>query len=258
MKFLSRQNKYTQIGIKMMKRFVSFLEGKQKNNKEEALLVLHKLYGGFDTTHIEKKSNHFEINVGQVVKDKNYKSLNIVFKKGPQNVRLATRNSNQDFYIVIEFPQFTTEMTHQDLLNKIEEKETGDKLHQVFEKFLNEAKDEFHDSNRATVHEIRSKDNQEFDKRYDDLMKAFQAKVTEYKSAIADLDNTANANVAKSAAVNMAKKSMKVEYFGDNFKKFLSNLMQLPEAKFINNLESETKKKILARLENFYDHYVEK
>lgn len=241
-----------------MKRFASFLLEKANANQEEATLALHKIYGGFDTAHIEKKPNHSELNVGQVIKDKNYKTLNMVFRKGKGNVRLATKGD--EFYIVIEFPSYTNETDRNTLLKKIENQKIAPKVNAAILRFLNEARDEFHEKNRETTHEVKSKDNEEVDARYDGLMTAYTNKLTEYKSAIAELDKTAGstANTAKHTSVNMAKQAIKKEYFGDSFKRFLSILMQLPEAKFISNLESEIKKKILARLENFYDHYVEK
>lgn len=241
-----------------MKRFASFLLEKTNANQEEATLALHKIYGGFDTAHLEKKSNHSELNVGQVIKDKNYKTLNMVFRTGSDNVRLATKGD--EFYIVIEFPKYTNELDRVEILKKIEEQKTAAKINAAILRFLNEAKDEFHEKNVETSHEVRSKDNDEVDGRYDALMKAFSNKLAEYKSAVAELDKTANgtANAAKHTSVNMAKQAIKKEYFGDSFKRFLSILSQLPEGKFISNLESETKKKVLSRLENFYDHYVEK
>lgn len=241
-----------------MKRFASFLLEKTNANQEEATLALHKIYGGFDTAHLERKPNHSELNIGQVIKDKNYKTLNMVFRTGSDNVRLATKGD--EFYIVVEFPKYTNELDRSEILKKIEEQKTAAKINSCIVKFLNEARDEFHEKNVETSHEVRSKDNDEVDGRYDALMKAFANKLEEYKSAIAELDKTANgtANAAKHTSVNMAKQAIKKEYFGDSFKRFLSILAQLPEGKFITNLESETKKKVLARLENFYDHYVEK
>jgi vacuolar-type H+-ATPase subunit I/STV1 len=241
-----------------MKRFASFLLEKTNANQEEATLVLHKIYGGFDTAHIEKKPNHSELNVGQVIKDKNYKTLNMVFRAGQENARLASKGD--EFFIVVEYPKYSGEVSRDDLLNKIEEQQMAGKVKQAIVKFLDEARDEFHEKNKETTYEIKSKDNDEVDARYDALMKAYANKLNEYKSAIAELDKTANstANAAKQTSANMAKQAIKKEYFGDSFKRFLSILTQLPEGKFISNLESETKKKVLARLENFYDHYVEK
>jgi len=241
-----------------MKRFASFLLEKTNANQEEATLVIHKIYGGLDTAHIDKKPNHCELNVGQVIKDKNYKTLNMVFRKGKDNVRLATKGD--EFYIVVEFSTYSNDLSRENLQNKIEEPAIADKIKSLIVRFLTEARDEFNEKNKETSYEIKNKDNNEVDARYDALMKAYAEKLNEYKRAIGELDRTASttANAAKQTSANMAKQAIKKEYFGDSFKRFLSIMMQLPEAKFISNLESETKKKVLARLENFYDHYVEK
>jgi hypothetical protein len=241
----------------VMTKFLSYICEKKNYSKEEAILVLHKIYGGIDNCHIEKENNYFEINVGQMIKDKNYKSLNLIFRKG-NNVGLAVKNSDDYFYLVVELSDFSMETSRQDLLSKIEEKEVADKIVTNIQKFISEIADEFHEKNKETVHEIRGKDNEEFEQRYDNLIKAFNRSIEEYKKAIQNIDDQVNGNMAKQTAANMAKKTLKNEYFGENFKKFLSIINKLPEAKFISNLESETKKKVLSRLENYYDHYVEK
>jgi hypothetical protein len=240
-----------------MKRFISFLLEKTNAYQEEAILVLHKIYGGLDTAHIEKKSNFCELNIGQVIKDKNYKTLNLAFRSGPDNVRLATKKD--EFYIVVDFPDYNHEITRAELLKKIEDKKTAIKIKDIIIRFLTEIRDEFDEKNKETAHEILNKDDHEVDKRYDELMKAYSQKLKEYKSAIENLDKIADstANIAKQTSINMAKETIKKEYLGDNFKKFLSILTKLPQGRFISNLESDMKKKILARLENFYDHYTE-
>lgn len=240
-----------------MRKFLSFICEKKNYSKEEALLVLHKIYGGIDNCHIEKNDKYYEINIGQMIKDKNYKSLNLVFRKG-NNVGLAVKNSDDYFYLIVELPDFTPEISRQDLLSRIEQKKIADKILMNIQKFISEMGDEFHDKNKETVHEIRSKDNEEYESRYDNLIKAFNNSISEYKKAIENINQQVNGNIAKQTAANMAKKTLKNEYFGENFKKFLSIIKKLPEAKFIDNLESETKKKILKRLEDYYDHYVEK
>jgi len=243
-----------------MKKFGIFLFEKNNGIEQEATITLHKIYGGFEFAHLVKKNNYIETNVGQMIKDKNYKSLDLVIKKGESNVRVAAKNSSQNFFIVVEDPKFDMSLSRQDLLNIIENKDISKKMTTALIRFINELKDEFHDSNKETMSELRTKDNNEVEKRYEELINAFQSRVEEYKKAVEQIDSehSKSANIAKQTAGNMAKKALKNEFFGDNFSAFMSILKKLPEAKFIANLESETKKKIEHRLENFYDHYVEK
>jgi len=51
---------------------------------------------------------------------------------------------------------------------------------------------------------------------------------------------------------------LKEETHGKDFKGFLSIVSKLPEGEFIKHLESDVKKKILSRLEDYYEHYVSK
>ena len=108
----------------------------------------------------------------------------------------------------------------------------------------------------STNYEKTKDVNKNYEVHYEKLVKAIDAKLDKMNQAKDYIRNkhSQNANLAKQALATSAIDHLHKDEFGDGFDTFRSSVLKLPEASFIKQLEPEAKKKVLARLESYYEH----
>lgn len=244
-------------------RFSKFLTEKEEaeNLSANVLIIMHRIFSAVEHTHIEKGEDMCEFNIGQAIKDKNFKSLNIAIKHGAKpSARFAVKSDSDDYYIVIESPKYSDDLQRDDIIAILESNSLKQPLHDAITHFLKYARDEFDEKNVPTHHEQKTDANENVDQKYDELVKIIKSRLDDHHSAAAEIDRQSKqtSNAFKQDSFKMALEKLKEETHGKDFKGFMSIVNKLPEGQFIKELESELKKKILSRLEDYYEHYINK
>jgi hypothetical protein len=244
-------------------RFSKFLTEKEEANNLSAnvLIIMHRIFAAVEQTHIEKSDGMCEFNIGQAIKDKDLKSLNIAIKKGPApSAKFAVKSDGDDYYIVIETPKYEENLEREDIIAILESASLKTPLHDAITHFLKYARDEFDEKNVPSHHEQKTDANQNVEQKYDALIKTVKSRLEDHHSAAAEIDRQSKqtSNAFKQDSFKMALEKLKEETHGKDFKGFLSIVNKLPEGGFIKELEGDLKKKILSRLEDYYEHYLNK
>ncbi len=244
-------------------RFSRFLTEKQEAQELSAnvLIIMHRIFSAVEHTHIEKTEGMCEFNIGQAIKDKNFKSLNVAIKSGSTpSARFAVKSDGNEYYIVIESPKYSEDLQRGDIIDILESQSLKQPLHDAITHFLKYARDEFDEKNTPTHHEQKTDANANADQHYDKLVKVIKSRLEDHNAAAAEIDRQSKqtSNSFKQDSFKMALDKLKEDTHGKDFKGFMSIINKLPEGQFIKELESELKKKILSRLEDYYEHYINK
>lgn len=244
-------------------RFSKFLTEREEadNLSANILIIMHRIFAAVEHTHIEKSEDMSEFNIGQAIKDKNFKTLNIAIKHGVKpTAKFAVKSDGDDYYIVIESPNYKAELSREEITAILENEALKTPLHNAITHFLKYAKNEFDEKNVPTHHEQKTDSNENVEQKYDTLIKTFKSKLEDHHAAASEIDRQSKqtSNTFKKDSFKIALDKLKEETHGKDFKGFLSIVSKLPEGEFIKHLESDVKKKILSRLEDYYEHYVSK
>lgn len=120
-------------------RFSKFLTEKEEaeNLSANVLIIMHRIFSAVEHTHIEKGDDMCEFNIGQAIKDKNFKSLNIAIKHGTkQYPRFAVKSDSDDYYIVIESPKYSNDLQRDDIIAILESNSLKEPLHDAITHFF--------------------------------------------------------------------------------------------------------------------------
>lgn len=244
-------------------RFSKFLTEKEEVNNLSAniLIVMHRIFSAIELTHIEKHDGMCELNIGQAIKDKNFKALNIAVQTGKKlSAKFAVKDGDDDYYIVVTSPKYNDNSSREDITAILEEEDLKAPLHDAIKNFLKYAKNDFNEKNVPSAHEEKVDSNKNVDQKYEDLIKAVKLKLEDHNKTTQEINRQSQitSNNFKKDSYAMAIDKLKKETHGSNFKEFLSIVSKLPEGKFIALLDKDVKPKILSRLEDYYEHYMSK
>lgn len=236
---------------------LAVLNEAHKSYENEATLILHKITDMIDDAHVDYTENQIKFNVGQLIKKGKYKNLGVVIRKSSSNkMRFGIANQSGQMAIVIDTIKFPQRHMIDDFLNN---KNNAEKFVKAFHEYLEIGHNHNSEENEIelTSHEQKNKNNtrESFETSYNALVKAINEKIKEFKSVTREVESQVNAtgHHGKRLMLKTTINKLIKEYFGSSEREFNGIVGKLPEAKFIQTLQPDLKKKVLSRITDFYE-----
>lgn len=237
-------------------KFKSFLI--EQYNTTRHALTYQKLLMALDDAHITKNENNYEFNLGSVVKDSTLKGLNVRVQQGTgPSIKLGKHRDGR-MMLVVEVKDLPGRLdidkmfsSNKSLMNNF--------ISNVAEFYDNYRVDSPEGSELTKQEKTENLDSKEsFEDSYDKLISAIDKKMQEYTLAVKDLKQKeeSTVNSMKKAALQSAQNTVKQDTIGKTEKEFVKMMMKLPEADFVALLDKEVAKKVIKRLENYYDQKI--
>lgn len=235
--------------------FKTFLIESTKPVKNQVDLMYQQMLDNIDETHIDVQPDKLLFNVGKTIKNSTYNLLDFVVRQSSKpNIRLG--NADGKHAIVIDT---TGKLPSRGSLKRfMEHGKYASRIKQQIRRFLSKASKhpEHLNPTMDTTYEKTKDTNKNYETHYENLIKAVDEKLAKLGHAKDYIKNkhSQNANHAKQALAQAAIKHLDSDEFGEGFDQFKLSVLKLPEAQFIKQLEPEAKKKVLSRLESYYEH----
>lgn len=238
------------------KNFKTFLIEFAKPVKNQVDIMYQSMLDNLDETHIEFSDDKLLFNVGKTIKNSTYNLLDFVVRIASKPAIRLGHDEQDKHAIVIDttgkLPSRTT------LKRFMEHGKYADRIKEQIKKYLKKQGDSLGESDpeKVTTYEKTKEVNTNYEAHYEKLIKAIDKKLADLGQAKDYIKNkhTDNANHAKQAVADAALGHLHSNEFGEGFNGFKSSVLKLPEAQFIKQLESEAKKKVLSRLESYWEH----
>lgn len=216
-------------------------------------ITYQKLLMALDTAHISKTENSYEFNLGAVVKDSSLFGLIVKIKTGKSlSVKLGKTASGK-YVIEIIVDELPDRMEIDSLMSS--NKSLMNKFIECVSYYKSTVKGASTHSptKQEKVESYYDKGN--IEKSYDDLISDIESRIKEYKIASKELqlERDTTVNAAKKNTLDLAIEKLKSEYIGNNEAEFIKKIKSLPSAEFLTHLEKDSIKKILKRLESYYN-----
>lgn len=220
----------------------------------EVDLVYQQILDNLDDGHVDMNDEKLSFNVGIIIKNSEYNNLFIVIRQGSSNqVRLGTNKENKPTIVVDKKGRLPTRKNIDKFLDDVD---FAKDVKKQLKKYLETYYDADSENEASTSYEKKKGFNADVEKHLEKLIKAIDTKIDNFhkgKSYLKD-EHGKTANVAKQETLQSAVSKLLDDELGGSFNAFKSIVMKLPEAEFVNHLESEAKKKVLSRLESYYEH----
>lgn len=235
-------------------KFKEFLVEYSKPVQNEIDLVYQHILDNLDDGHIDVSKEKLSFNIGKIIKDSSYNNLEFVIRKAQRaNARLGKKGDSQ-FAIVVDTPDKIP--SRESINNFLESTKYVSKIKAQFKKYLETHHDADADVEPATGYEKNKTANVGFEENYTKLIKAIEGKVSKFHDSKQFAKNKHNStgNVGKQEVLQSAIAQLFTSEIGGNFDEFKRIVLKLPEAQFIKQIDPEGKKKLLSRLESYYEH----
>lgn len=240
--------------------FKKFLVEQNKALSNEIDLVYQQILDNLDEGHVHFEDGKLLFNVGKIIKNNIYNNLDFVIRvQNSHNVRLGKDKQNKSAIVV----DTTGQLPDRKKLNSFLESarysgKIKSELRRYFKLHHEEQKTQGSDS--STSYEKQKTVNTNFEDHYEQLVHAIEQKLLHTSHARDDLmkQHDSTGNIGKQEIIKAASKHLIDTELGTNFNKFKGIALKLPEAEFIQHLDPAAKKKILSRLESYYEHRLEK
>lgn len=237
-------------------KFLSFLKESHNKHKNTSHIILQKIIDMIDHSHVDYTKQKISVNIGKLIKDSSFYDLYIVIRKSDSMVVKLGKNSLDDkLYIVIDTNYFPE---RQNLAKLFSKPEVVSGFEKEFSKYLSK----YHENNNTeskTGHETSKEvnTNRSFEKNFKQLEEVINTTLKEYKAAKANIEKeltTVNLPSRK-AGLEAGLEHLKSETIGKNAKEFVNKMMKLADSKFIEHINADYKKKLIARLTSYYEHH---
>lgn len=235
-------------------RFSTYLT-ENKNLKNEATLVLHKIISMVDNAHVDMNENDIRFAVGPMIHKGSYNGLKVVIRKGDKGVRLGKLRDGSGAVIVVGVDRLPERKGIDTLLSKTDYFEG---FVTAFVQYLNKLHDHDADHDKHDA-EVEVDNTENFEDNYNKIVAEFTAKNVEtYKKAYEEATGQTvdNANLLKREIVKLSVKNLQKEYIGTNEAEFLSLVKKLPEYKAFERIDKSLSAKLDARLKTYFASHV--
>lgn len=236
-------------------RFSSFLT-ENKNLKNEATLVLHKIISMVDNGHVEVTDSAMRFSVGAMIHKGAYNKLYVVVRKGESGVQLGrSRTAEGVSAIVVGVDKLPDRKGIDTLLSKTE---TFNKFVEAFVTYLTRVHDHQgeHDKHDDEM-EVENTGN--FEDNYKALIAEFEStNIDSYKKAVAEVTGSTegNANSIHQEVSKMSLGNLKKEYIGTSEAEFLALVKKLPSYDKFTKIDKAMAAKADARLKTYYTGHI--
>lgn len=205
--------------------------------------------GALDTSHVDKRENGFQFNVGALSGFGSLSGLDIRLVQGDElSVKLGKLKDSDKYVILVTTPELPNRMDIDKFFD--EDESLMNKVLDAMEQYQEVNSTEYDPSTAEKSEELYKPEK--FEEHYDTLVDAINMKKEEYTKAIESLQSSNTVNAFRKASKEDAVAKLKDDYFGKNVKEFTKKIMKYPEADFIQYLNKEMKDKLFKRLEGLY------
>lgn len=231
-------------------RFSTFLT-ENKNLKNEATLVLHKIISMVDNAHVDMGENDIRFAVGPMIHKGAYNGLMVVIRKGETGVRLGKKRDGNGAAIVIGVSELPDRKGIDTMLSKTN---YYDGFVEAFVQYLtklhdHDAEHEKHDA------ELEIDNTENFEDNYKALIKEFEENnLTNYKKAYEEATGQSadNANLISKETLKLSVKNLQKEYLGMNEGEFVSIVKKLDGYKAFSGIDKSLTSKVESRLKTYF------
>lgn len=228
-----------------------------KTSKNDALLVLQKIIDMVDDGYVEQESGKITINVGKLIKDKQYYDLSVVIMNGSSHSVKLAQKKDGSYAIVIE----TTRLPSRSKIDTfLSNKSTVSKFITQFQRYKKEFHEVDEDREPKTSYEKKKKfkSRSTFETKFKELSELIKDKLNEYNSAKENLEREIknSGTPGRTEVLKLSLESLKKELLGSNSKEFVSKMLKLADKDFVDHLDKELKNKLTNRLSNYYEHQI--
>jgi hypothetical protein len=234
--------------------FKEFLVEANSPLNNEIDLIYQRILDNLDDNHIDFSKTKLTFNIGKSIKVSKYNNLDFVVRQGKKpNVRLGKDKDDRSAIVI----DTTGKVPARANIRKfLEHMGYSRKIKEAIKNYLNKHHDASAKTDPGTSYERTKDTNQNFEGKYEKLMKAMDKKIAQVTRAKTYIMKTheKSADAGKKALAGAAVKHLFDTEIGGDFGAFKSLVLKLPEADFIKGLNSENKKKLMSRIESYYEH----
>jgi len=235
----------------------------------QASLLFHAVIDNLDNSHFiyEKDSGKLSFNVGKVSRNSSFSHINFILMKiddkKPHIKPAKLKNESNSFAVVVKDQEFPKSMKEVDSFLE-SSKRSIDIIKALAEIIRVAPPNDYttaktNSSSRKTGYEKEKyyNDRDTFEDFYQSAVKKMRNKIDDLKSSIKELETKIENTGISSRKVTyqMAIKNLKDDVVGESLNKFKTNFMNILndiDSEFKEHLNSENKKRLNARIEQFY------
>lgn len=224
-----------------------------KNLKNEATLVLHKIISMVDNGHVDATEDSLRFSVGALIHKGAYNKLFVVIRKGTEGMQLGRSKTAEGVSaIVIGVDKLPDRKNIDTLLSKTD---NFNKFVETFVTYLVRVHDhqgdhDKHDSEREV------ENNEGFEENYAALIAEFNdTNVSQYEKAVADVTGSTkdNGSAIHQEVSKLSLGNLKKEFIGNSEAEFLALVKKLPAYEKFTKIDKALAQKLEARLKTFYN-----
>jgi len=232
----------------------------------QAALLFHAVIDNLDNSHFvyDEKLGELKFNVGKVARNASFSHINIYVigsNDKEQYIKPAKlKNGSGEFAVVVRDKDFPSSIKEVDKF--LESSNRSMDIIKALAEIIrvSPANDTATGSSSTKTKYEKEKyynDRDTFEKMYQEGVKKMQEKIESFKSSSKELeDKIENTGISsRKATYEMAIKNLKNDIIGDGISKFKSNFMKVLDeidSEFKNHLNSDNKKRLNSRIEQFY------
>lgn len=231
-------------------RFSTFLT-ENKNLKNEATLVLHKIISMVDNAHVDASENDIRFAVGPMIHKGAYNGLQVVIRKGDSGVRLGKSRSTGNPVIVIGVDRLPDRKGIDTLLSK---SDYFNGFVTAFTDYLKKLHDHDADYDKHDA-ELEVDNTENFEDNYNKIVADFaENNIEPYKKAFEEATGQSadNANLLNKETLKLSVKNLQKEYLGTNENEFLSIVKKLAGYKAFERIDKSLSSKLDSRLKTYF------
>lgn len=233
----------------------------------QASLLFHAVIDNLDNSHFtyDEDSGKLKFNVGKVSRNSSFSHINLIIIRSEDENYIKPaklKDDSNSFAVVIKHREFPESI--KDVDEFLESSERSMDIIKSLAEIIRVAPPDYGDdgsgsSNSKTEYEKEKHYNTRdvFEKMYQAGVKKMLEKMDSLKSSIEELEKKIESTGVSSrkATYKMAIENLKNDVLGNNLSKFKSNFMKVlddVDSEFKDHLDSENKKRLNSRIEQFY------
>jgi len=230
-------------------KFIQFLI-EQQSAKSQHQLAYQSMLSSLDDAHVSKRNDGWQFNFGTVSGSSKYRNLDIRLFKTEYDgtVKLGKMKDSDKFVIAVGSKEIPDRLK---IDSFFDDNDIMNDVLKCLEDFSKLDNSESNPTKHERTETFYKREN--FEEYYQKLVDAIENKFTEYNKALEEINSTKTANIFKKASIDGAKDKLQSEYFGNNEKEFIKNVLKYPEAEFVAFLDKDVKNKLINRLVDYYE-----
>lgn len=214
---------------------------------ENAELYYQQILDTIDSGHIEYSKDKVEINVGNLIGNSKLNSFYLCIVKSEDSSIKLYKKANV-WHLTINTDTIPDRHEIDTFLAK--NKDVLDAFHKSIARLP-----KINDASSEPDNYITANSKKGFEDNYQKLTAALDSEMKIFKAALKDLTNELEetATAARKSVISSAIDKLKKKTGMEDSKSFAKHALKLPEAKFAQDLEKDSKKKLISRLMSYFD-----